>query len=232
VKPLDRVLELLEGVRERNGGYVALCPAHDDREPSLGVSEGDDCRVLLKCFAGCTAQEVTEALGLEMSDLFEGRNGRGGGGSSIPPRSTATLQPCTLEAYAEKTKLPAAFLRKLGLSEIPYMGKGAIRIPYLKEDGSEGAVRFRLALEKSPEGDDLFRWRKDSKPCLYGLWRLGQARELGYVFLVEGESDCHTLWYHGFPALGVPGASNWRFVLQMVAFFDEARLRFRPPTPY
>jgi len=30
------------------------------------------------------------------------------------------------------------------------------------------------------------------------------------VVLVEGESDCHTLWYHEIPALGIPGASNWR----------------------
>jgi hypothetical protein len=28
--------------------------------------------------------------------------------------------------------------------------------------------------------------------------------------LVEGESDCHTLWYHEIPALGIPGANNWR----------------------
>ena len=27
---------------------------------------------------------------------------------------------------------------------------------------------------------------------------------------MEGESDCHTLWYHEIPALGIPGASNWR----------------------
>ena len=27
--------------------------------------------------------------------------------------------------------------------------------------------------------------------------------------LVEGESDCHTLWYHEIPALGIPGVSNW-----------------------
>jgi len=209
VKPVDRVLERLEGVRERDGSYAALCPAHPDREPSLSVSEGDDRRVLLRCFAGCTAQEITGALGLEMSDLFERRNGRGEGGF-YPPRSPATVQPCTLEAYAEKTKLPLGFLRKLNLSDFSYMGTPAVRIPYLREDGSEGAVRFRVALEKSPEGDGRFRWRKGSKPCLYGLWRFEQAREAGYLFLVEGESDCHTLWYHGFPALGVPGASTWR----------------------
>jgi hypothetical protein len=30
------------------------------------------------------------------------------------------------------------------------------------------------------------------------------------VALVEGESDCHTLWFYGIPALGIPGATNWR----------------------
>lgn len=91
------------------------------------------------------------------------------------------------------------------------MGTPAVRIPYLKEDGAEGAVRFRLALEKAEDGSDNgFRWRKGSKVLLYGLWRLGQAREAGYVVLVEGESDAQSLWYHGFPALGVPGANNWR----------------------
>jgi hypothetical protein len=29
------------------------------------------------------------------------------------------------------------------------------------------------------------------------------------VALVEGESDCHTLWHHGIPALGLPGANGW-----------------------
>ena len=29
------------------------------------------------------------------------------------------------------------------------------------------------------------------------------------MVLVEGESDCHTLWYHDVPALGVPGAGTW-----------------------
>ena len=28
--------------------------------------------------------------------------------------------------------------------------------------------------------------------------------------LVEGESDVHTLWHHGIPAIGLPGATNWR----------------------
>jgi hypothetical protein len=66
-------------------------------------------------------------------------------------------------------------------------------------------VRFRVVLA----GDDRFRWKKGSKSRLYGLNRLGRARELGYVVLVEGESDVHTLWHHGYPALGLPGANLW-----------------------
>ena len=70
MKPLRRVLDLLDGVRPGADGYTALCPAHDDTNPSLSVSERDDGKVLIKCFAGCDTQEVVEALGLEMRDLF------------------------------------------------------------------------------------------------------------------------------------------------------------------
>ncbi len=72
-------------------------------------------------------------------------------------------------------------------------------------------MRFRTSLSKSEDGaDDRFRWRRGSKAMPYGLWRMERARQAGYVVLVEGESDCHTLWHHGVEALGVPGAGNWK----------------------
>ena len=42
----------------------------------------------------------------------------------------------------------------------------------------------------------------------YGEGRLGEAVAAGYLILVEGESDCWTLWHAGFPALGLPGAKT------------------------
>ena len=81
-----------------------------------------------------------------------------------------------------------------------------MRMPYVDRDGHEQAVRFRIALD----GEDKFRWKKRSKLCLYGLTRLRKARDLGYVVLVEGESCAQTLWYHEIPALGIPGANNWK----------------------
>ena len=41
----------------------------------------------------------------------------------------------------------------------------------------------------------------------YGLWLLKLARDAKRLVLVEGESDCWTLWYHAIPALGIPGAA-------------------------
>jgi hypothetical protein len=35
-----------------------MCPAHDDRAPSLSISEGDDGRTLLKCHAGCSTADI------------------------------------------------------------------------------------------------------------------------------------------------------------------------------
>ena len=100
-------------------------------------------------------------------------------------------------------------LRGFGLSDASYVGAPAVRIPYFDADGNLAATRFRVRLEKAPGGNGRFYWKRGAKPCLYGLDRLGLARERGYVALVEGESDCHTLWHHGEPAVGVPGAANW-----------------------
>ena len=202
--PLERVLDCLQHVRRQGSGWSARCPAHLDRRNSLSVAEGEDGRVLVHCFAGCTPEDVVAGLGLEMRDLFPPKDA---GGRDLPRRH-ATVQGspgCTLDEYAAAKQLPVEFLETVGLTEITYASRPAVKIPYADEDGAEIAVRFRIALE----GDDRFRWKNGSKPRLYGLNRLGQARELGYVVLVEGESDVHTLWHHGYPALGLPGATLW-----------------------
>ncbi len=170
--------------------------------------------MLLKCFAGCDYQDILAAIDLEPRDLFD--RAPGGGGAYIPPVNTATLQHsariavgCTLEEYAAAKRLPVAFLRACGLSDIHYLGRKAVRIPYPAVDGTAGPIRFRLALEKGVGGDNRFAWKRGSKPTLYGLDRLPAIREQRAVLLVEGESDCHTCWYANVEALGLPGAGNW-----------------------
>ena len=69
-----------------------------------------------------------------------------GGGVGIPPISTATVQSlgCTLSAYAGYKRLPEAFLKELGLSDMSHQGSPALRIPYWDASGAEPAVRFRM----------------------------------------------------------------------------------------
>ena len=46
-----------------HGSYgTARCPAHDDREPSLSISAGDEGKVLVHCHAGCDQARVIAAL--------------------------------------------------------------------------------------------------------------------------------------------------------------------------
>ena len=67
---LARVLERLPSAQRSGSGWMARCPAHEDRRPSLSISGGDDGRVLLKCYANCDVNAITAALGLELRDLF------------------------------------------------------------------------------------------------------------------------------------------------------------------
>jgi len=66
---LTRVLVRLHGVRTSGDGWVALCPAHDDHDPSLSIREEGD-KILLHCFASCDAEQIVESIGLSMLDLF------------------------------------------------------------------------------------------------------------------------------------------------------------------
>ncbi len=74
VTPTERVLDLLHArdanVRRQGQGHTAKRPAHDDRKNSLKIDEGDDGRVLLRCYARCDVRRIVAALGLEMHDLF------------------------------------------------------------------------------------------------------------------------------------------------------------------
>ena len=66
----DLLLSRLKKVRKSGlGEWTACCPAHDDRSPSLAVKQTDDGRVLVKCFAGCSFEEIASAAGVTLADL-------------------------------------------------------------------------------------------------------------------------------------------------------------------
>lgn len=75
--PIDKVLSKLDKVKPQKqtkkglNQWQALCPAHMDKSPSLIITECLDHTLLLKCWAGCTTNEIVKAIGLELKDLFK-----------------------------------------------------------------------------------------------------------------------------------------------------------------
>lgn len=71
---IKELLGILHGVHKTGRGrWLARCCAHSDENPSLSISEGTGGQILLHCFAGCSIDEITGALGLDLADLFPER---------------------------------------------------------------------------------------------------------------------------------------------------------------
>ena len=106
----------------------------------------------------------------------------------------------TLVDYCREKKLNLVYMKSLGIRNL----KSGIAIPYMDDNGKEICNRLRYHMD-SPR---RFSWTMESQLALYGLWKIQKAKALGRVILVEGESDCHSLWSHGVEeAIGVPGAA-------------------------
>lgn len=81
----------LEGVKRSGEGWMAKCPAHEDRTASLSIGTGLDGRVLLRCFAECSVHAIVSAVGVELRDLFPPRLVHSAGPSRPPRHSPADM---------------------------------------------------------------------------------------------------------------------------------------------
>ena len=153
----------LEGARRSGDYWMALCPCHNDTHPSLKI-EDKKGKVLVKCFAGCSQDSVVEAL--KVRGLWKPGSKPGSsvtdpdGGNSATPISTG----CTVADYSAAKGLDPGLLAEVGLTDITYENLPAVRMPYRDADGTIFATRFRIA-----QRGDRFRWKKGSRPGLYGL---------------------------------------------------------------
>jgi putative DNA primase/helicase len=198
---LDDLAELLGGgVRNAQGGFLARCPAHADNKPSLSVNPGHTAAIVFYCHAGCSQDEVLAAVN-EVR-----RNAQPVASLNpvvLPQRERHTpSDPVTVEALAKKKRLPMAFLEELGLNN----DARTVVIPYRLTDGTRAPRHRRRLGLVAGDGGSVWTGPKGQPIVPYGLDRLeGEGRP--FCFLVEGESDCWTLWYAELPALGIPGAS-------------------------
>lgn len=91
---LAKLAERGSSVRHVGGQWMAQCPAHDDRNPSLAIREGRDGSALLTCHAGCDYTDVIGALGVTRASLFpQGTN------STATTEGAPTLTPLRLATH-------------------------------------------------------------------------------------------------------------------------------------
>ena len=68
---IDQFLSRLENVKPvSNGRWLARCPAHNDKTPSLSIANTADGKLLIHCFASCSTPDIVQSVGLELADLF------------------------------------------------------------------------------------------------------------------------------------------------------------------
>jgi hypothetical protein len=130
---VDDFLSRLSSVGQRGSRWSACCPAHDDRSPSLSISEGDK-GLLLRCWAGCSVEEICTTLGLTVSDLFFD--------AGLPRSQRPAPRPPKLDraALAWRYKL-AALDRRLRAERIIQTGKQVI-VATLTDEELDQAIGY------------------------------------------------------------------------------------------
>jgi len=203
--PTALVLSRLPDAKRNGRGWVARCPAHDDRRPSLSVAEGDAGGALLHCHAGCAPDAIAAALGLSVRDLMSQSTDAPRDGSSNG-RASAT--------FATARDAVAALEAKHGTRSATWT--------YYDADGEPVGVivRFETARGKEirPVARDGDRWRIGGMPeprPLYALPDLLATEPGDRVFINEGEKATDAMRALGFTATTSPhgaksaGKADW-----------------------
>lgn len=187
-------------------GYLIQCPAHDDRTPSLAVTDGGD-KVLLHCFAGCDTDTILNALNLTWADTFD---------QPLQPQQAGveSLKGFILD-ISNEPPTPATITTPKPKPELTTIAEYL----YTDIDGQPIGKKIRLA---DPDGKKTFRqYRYDNGQWLpglnginlplYNLAAIEAAKNSGdYVWIVEGEKDADTLTALHLIATTMPnGAGTW-----------------------
>jgi hypothetical protein len=185
--PIERVLDQLGDFSERGGEFRAKCPAHEgNSDDSLSIREGEEGRVLLKCFAECEFKEIVAALGLEEADLFA-QNGHPG--------------PRTKTKKSKKRTIPE-----------DKMPKGPF-FEFRRPDGTLLYKQLHKGPFYQPVGEGLWRADIDGLPrILYRLPEFLEAAQSGKpVIHCEGCKDVETARERlGVVATTSGSTSTWR----------------------
>jgi hypothetical protein len=114
-----------------HGQYgAARCPAHDDRNPSLSIRDGEAGALLLYCFTGCQFRDIRAAIKFKLGD---GAINVSRTAWAVPSRKSTT--PANVELairiWAQTAPIPAShaetYLRQRRIEQTANVGDGVNR---------------------------------------------------------------------------------------------------------
>jgi hypothetical protein len=130
------------GGRKAGRGWTARCPAHDDREPSLSIGDGDG-KVLVHCHAGCDQRTVIAALA--RSGLWDANVGNPLGGAHHRNIDEAKPDQGQADRSAAAIAIWQSTVPAIGTLVETYLASRGIRLP------PPATLRFHAGL-KHPSG--------------------------------------------------------------------------------
>lgn len=177
---ISEVLSRFKSVKKTSNGYRAQCPYHNDRNPSLDISEKDG-KILVHCHAGCSAEDILRSVDLNMKDLFLDSGAENHTKNS--PKAKIQYNNCD------------------GIHGKSISGKVQCYYEYLDENGAPlyRKVRFEpknFKIERFETG----KWVSGIsgvRRVLYNLPEVLKGISIGEaIYIVEGEKDAETLKKH------------------------------------
>lgn len=199
MKSLQELSTYFKEVRWKSGknGFRALCPCHDDKEPSLDV-DFTNGKHLVICRAGCKTEEILHSVGLEFSDLMP----------DLPDRKRN--RSLTIKEFAEWQGRHSEF-------------KGAKFIASYEYRNNSGYAFSKCRISLPDDRKKTFRYCKSANGlvtdfkvknrkeygALYPFQQILEARKsTGTILYVEGEKDAENAIADGFHAVTAGGAND------------------------
>ena len=193
------ILNKFKNVKKKGKGYIAICPAHPDKEASLSlwhdVSEG---KTVISCHAGCEISDILDAAGLKMSDLFDNPLPIGDYDNRF--ERIYQYQNSNGNVLFEKVRFKATEIKRKNFTQRRKIGDAIVW-------GLEGGIHF----ETYPGSNEwtknlgkkitpLEKKFENCEPVLYNLPVILKAIAAGEeVHIAEGEKDADNLTTLGFP---------------------------------
>lgn len=221
--PIKKVMAQL-GMKENRHGYY-LCPAHEEKEPSLkayqttntfycfgcrshgnvidivkaklGITFPDACRWLEKNFDAAAGTECERRIADNDETLFDAEKYRGLFENPVLNEAARRF------LFGERRLAPEVVEQCRISSWIDRHGTPLLQIPYYDTDGRLTGIQWRNLSRDGPR----FRFPKGSQSHLYNLPIVRHLEAGETLYIAEGPSDCWSLLSGGHKAIAVPSAT-------------------------